>query len=277
MASVAVVTDSTADFAGIDPDELNVTIVPLTVNWGADVLRDKVDISTSEFYLRLRTDPTLPKTAAPPVGIFEEVYRNLLATHDAVISVHIAAQLSATLNVASSAARSVDGQRVHLVDSKCLSVGLGWLAARAAERAAAGDDVAAILDTLEQMVPRLRLLGALETLEYLQKGGRIGRAQAFLGGLLNVKPILRLLDGEVHPVERVRTRQASLRRLVSLAHDLGPKELVAVVHGDCGAEAQALSDELAELEGLPAPIAEIGSVFGVHAGPGLLGVVCLLS
>lgn len=277
MPRTAIVTDSTADFAGINPSELNVAVVPLTLRWGPDVLRDKVDLSTSEFYRRLRVDPTLPKTAAPASGLFEETYQELLAAHESVISLHISALLSGTYNAAAAASRPMDTNRVRLVDSQTLSVCLGWLVERAAELAAANEEAGVILEQLNQMIPRLRLFGTLETLEFLYKGGRIGKAQAFLGGLLAVKPILQVADGEVQPVERVRTRGGSVGRLRDLVEALGPKERIAVVYGGCEEEALALRDRLAEEQGRPVPMAEIGSVFGVHAGPGVLGIGCLLA
>jgi DegV family protein with EDD domain len=277
LAGIAVVTDSTADFAGAHPADLDVTVVPLTVNWGHDVLRDGIDVDTSEFYLRLRTDHNLPKTAAPPLGIFEEVYHDLLATHDAVISIHIASQLSGTYGVAANAARGTDAARLHVVDSTSTSVGLGWLAIRAAQLARAGESADSVLREVRDMIPRLRLFVTLESLEYLQRGGRIGRAQAFLGSLLNVKPVLQVLDGQVHPIERVRTRAASVRRVAQIAAGAGPKELVAVVHGDCEPEAMSLRNDVAVREGADSvPVVELGSVLATHAGPGVIGVGCLL-
>ncbi len=273
--SVAVVTDSTADFAGTNPDELAIHVVPLTVNWGRDVLRDRIDITTEEFYERLRYDKTLPKTAAPPVGIFEDLFRSLLSEHEAVISIHIASKLSATHEVAASAARSVDPDRVHVVNSRSVSVGVGWLAAQAAMLAAAGTPARGIVEEIEEMADRIRLYLTLNTLEYLQRGGRIGRASAFVGGLLNVKPVLQVLDGEIHPVERVRTRGASVRRVAELADQLGPKDLVAVVHGDCRDEAESLAAQISGEQRVP--MAEIGSVVGTHAGPGVLGIGCVLA
>lgn len=273
--STAVVTDSTADFAGISPDELAIQVVPLTVNWGQDVMRDRIDVTTEEFYERLRYDKTLPKTAAPPVGIFEDLFRSLLAEHDEIISVHIASKLSATHGVAASAARSVDPQRIHVMDSRSVSVGVGWLAAQAAMLSIDGVPAARVVDELEEMADRLRLFLTLDTLESLQRGGRIGRASAFVGGLLNVKPVLQVLDGEIHPVERVRTRNASVRRMAELTDLLGPKDLVAVVHGGCRGEAEALVTQISGEERVP--IAEIGSVVGTHAGPGVLGIGCVLA
>jgi len=278
MPRIAVVTDSTADFAAVSPADLGVTVVPLTVHWGRDVLRDRVDLNTTEFYERLRGDPSHPKTAAPPVGIFEEVYADLLKEYDAAISVHIAWTLSSTYDVAASAARSVDPDRVFVVDSTSTSVGLGWLVERAAQLAAADESAPHIVEALGEMIPRLRLYLTLETLEYLQRGGRIGRAQAFVGSLLNVKPVLQLMDGVVHPIERVRTRAASIRRVAEIAEGAGPKERMAVVHGDSETEAVQVRDGLASGQPeLPIPITEVGAVIATYAGPGIIGVGCLLA
>jgi len=278
LSSVAIVTDSTSDFTEIHPADLAATVVPLTVNWGRDILRDGIDITTEEFYLRLRTDRDMPYTSGPPVGIFEEVYRNLLDTHDAVVSIHLASKLSGTYQVALSAARTIDAGRIHVVDSTSVSVGTGWLVQHAAELARAERSAGEIVDAVREMIPRLRLTLTLETLEYLQRGGRIGRAQAFLGGLLNVKPVLEVRDGEVRPVERVRTRAGALRRVAEITRRLGPKALVCVVHGACEEDAAAFCGQVAASEGRERiPIAEIGAVIGAHAGPGVLGIASLLA
>ena len=277
-ATTAVVTDSTADFAGIRPEDHSITVVPLTVNWGGEVLRDKIDVTTEEFYDRLRTDRNLPKTAAPPIGIFEDLYRGLLTQYDAVVSIHIASKLSATYSVAQTAARSLAADRIHVIDSETVSVGVGWMADEAATLAASGASCNKILETVRGMIPRTRLLLTLETLEFLSRGGRIGRARAFVGGILNVKPILEIRGGEIHPVERVRTRAASIRRVAQLVHELGAKERIAVVHGACLSEGEALRETISELEDAKdLPLAEIGSVLGTHAGPGVIGIGCVLA
>lgn len=275
---VAVVTDSTADFSSVRPADLGVTVVPLTVNWGKDILRDRIDITTSEFYARLHTDPVMPKTAAPPVGILEEVYRNLLRSHDTVISIHLSGKFSGTAAVAASAARAVAKDRIWVLDSTSVSVGLGWLVQSAAELAREGAPAEHVLRKIQEMIPRLRLFLTVDTLEYLQRGGRIGRAQAFLGSILSVKPLLEVRGGEIHPIERVRTRATALRRLGELAAAAGPKEMVTVVHGDCEADAQALRPQVADQEGIaPVPITEIGAVIAAYTGPGIVGVGCLLA
>ncbi len=271
LVHVAIVTDSTADFADASPVALNLNVVPLTVNWGKDILRDGVDIGARELYGRLRGDPTVPHTSAPPLGIFEDLYEDLLDTYDAVVSIHLSSRLSGTYDVAGTAARTVDPRRIHVVDSMSTSVGLGWLAARAAGLAAKDATPEAILGEVESLMPRIQLYLTLETLEYLRRGGRIGRAQAFLGGLLNVKPILSLRAGEVLPVERVRARASSIRRLAELAGDVSTAASVAIVHGDCPEEAATLRESLSG--GSSAiPLVETGAILATHTGPGLLGV-----
>ncbi len=278
MASIAIVTDSTADFAGIEPADLGITVVPLTVHWGRDVLRDRVDLSTSEFYDRLRTDPNLPKTAAPPVGIFEEVFRECVSRYDAVIAVHIAATLSSTWSVAANAASTVAPERIYVVDSTSTSVGLGWLVQHAVDLASGDVEASTIVAALEEMIPRIRLYLTLESLEYLQRGGRIGRAQAFVGALLSVKPVLQVAEGAVIPIERVRTRAGSIRRVAELGTGAGPMERLAVVHGDCEAEAVAVRDELTRrLPEVPINVTEVGAVIATYTGPGIVGVGCVLA
>ena len=277
-SEIAVVTDSTADFADASPSDLGITIVPLSVNWGRDVLRDGIDITTEEFYVRLRLDNDQPHTAAPPIGIFEDVYRNLLGVKKAVISVHLSSKLSGTFNVAEGGARDIGAARVRAFDSLSISVGLGWLAQHAAELAAADATLDEITAALSAMRERQRLYFAVETLEYLQRGGRIGRAQAFLGGLLDVKPVLECSEGEVHPLQRVRTRAASLRRLVELAASAGPVAKISVVHGDSLTEAEQIARELEDRLMIPhIPVLELGPVIGAHAGPGVIGVGLLLA
>jgi DegV family protein with EDD domain len=241
------------------------------VNWGKDVLRDGVDITARELYDRLRQDPAVPRTAAPPLGIFEDLYGRLLQTHDSVVSIHLSSRLSGTCGVATTAARNVDAERIFVLDSTTTSVGLGWLVQEAAELAASGSAPEIILREMAGLIPRLRLFLTLDTLEYLRRGGRIGRAQAFVGGLLNVKPILQLRDGEVLPVERVRARASSLRRLAELAGDLRSARSVAIVHGDCPGEAAALRASLTGASEM-VPLVETGAILATHTGPGLLGV-----
>lgn len=271
MGRVAVVTDSTADFPSACPADLNLAVVPLTIHWGKEILRDGIDITARELYTRLQYDPNFPRTAAPPIGIFEELYERLLRAHDAVISIHISGRLSGTAGVASTAAHNVAPERIRVLNSMTTSVGLGWLVERAAELAAGGAVLDAIEREVQGLIPRLRLFMTLETLDYLYRGGRIRRAQAFVGGLLNVKPILQLRDGEVLPLERVRTRAASIRRLAEIAGDIRGARAAAIVHGDAPEDALALR-ELLVGDSTTVPLVETGAILATHTGPGLLGV-----
>ena len=173
-------------------------------------------------------------------------------------------------------ARSVSVDRIHVIDSGTVSIPLGWCAQRAATLAGEGAASDDIVGELTEMIPRLRIYVTLDTLEYLQRGGRIGRARAFLGALLNVKPILFCRDGEIHPVERVRTRPAALRRLAALVLAAGPTR-VAVAHGDSPDDAESVRNQLGLTERIGAvPITELGTVLGTHTGPVSWASVCSL-
>jgi DegV family protein with EDD domain len=278
VTSIGVVTDSTADLQPALQERFGLGLVPLIVNWDGQTFRDKIDLSTADFYRRLRTSKTLPKTGAPSLAAFETVFREQLKQHDAVISVNLAARLSGTYEVARRAAESVDPQHISVVDSGSVSVCLGWLAEMAATLAQKGHEPAAIVEQLENARGRLRILALLETLEFLQRGGRIGRAAALAGTLLSVKPILSVREGEVSPVERVRTMNGALRRLVELVVGLGPVERLGVVDGDSGTHATEVANQLrARYPDLQIERGELGPVVGTHGGPGVVGVGILLA
>ena len=277
MPTIGVVTDSTADFPGDAQERLGIAMVPLSVTWDRDSYRDKLDLPTAEFYRQLQQRPTLPKTSAPPAGVFEQTYEELLGRVDHVVSVHLAGKLSATLDVARGAAERVGKGRVSVVDSGTTTMCLGWLAMRAAERGREGAAPEAIVAELEAMKPRLRLYAVLDTLEYVQKGGRIGRAQALLGSLLNFKPLITIRDGEVHPVERPRSRQAAMRRIADVVAGQGRVERVAVLQGGMPEVLGDLDRVVSErLPDAARDRGEIGIVLGTHAGP-VFGVTALLS
>src|SRR5439155_21843300 len=278
MASIGIVTDSTADLRPAVQERFGLGMVPLIVNWDGQTFRDKIDLSTADFYQRLRTSKTLPKTGAPSMAAFEAAFREQLKAHDAVISVNLASKLSGTYEVARKAAESVDPQPISVVDSGSVSVCLGWLAELAATLAQQGVASAEIVKRLEDTRGRLRILALVETLEFLQRGGRIGRAAAMVGTLLSVKPILSVRDGEVAPVERVRTMNGALRRLVELAVALGPIERLGVVDSDAEANAMEVERQLrAHYPDLTIDRGELGPVVGTHGGPGVVGVGVLLA
>src|SRR5229473_1448418 len=278
MASIGILTDSTADLRPAVQQRFGLGMVPLIVNWDGQTFRDKIDLTTADFYQRLRTSKTLPKTGAPSLAAFEAAFREQLKTHDALISVNLASKLSGTYDVARKAAESVDPRRISVVDSGSVSVCLGWLAEMAATLAQQSLEPAEIVKRLEDARGRLRILALVETLEFLQRGGRIGRAAAMVGTLLSVKPILSVRDGEVAPVERVRTMNGALRRLVELAVALGSVERLGVVDSDAQANATEVERQLrAHYPDLTIDRGELGPVVGTHGGPGVVGVGVLLA
>ncbi len=278
MGSLGVVTDSTADLQPAFQERYGLAMVPLIVNWDGQTFRDKLDLTTAEFYQRLRVSKTLPKTGAPGLAAFETAFRAQLSVHDAVISVNLAARLSGTYAVACKAAEAVDPERISVVDSGSVSVGLAWLAEMAATLGQQGMPPAEIVERLEEARGRLRILALVETLEFLQRGGRIGRAAALAGTLLSVKPILSIRDGEVAPVERVRTITSALRRIVELVLAFGPLERLGVVDGDSPNNAAEVARQLAgHFPDLTIDRGELGPVVGTHGGPGVVGVGALLA
>jgi DegV family protein with EDD domain len=278
MASIGVVTDSTADLEPTVQERLGLSVVPLIVNWDNQTFRDKIDLGPTEFYRRLRTSKTLPKTGAPSLAAFETSFREQLKQHDSVVCINLASRLSGTYGVAQRAAESVDRERIRVIDSGSVSVGIAWLAEMAVTLGNQGLGLDEIVAQLEDARGRLRILALLETLTFLQRGGRIGRAAALAGTLLNVKPILSVREGEVAPVERVRTMNGALRRMVELVVGMGPIERLGVVHADSAANAAEVERQLqAHYPDLTIDRGELGPVVGTHGGPGVIGVGVLLA
>ena len=276
--AVSVVVDSTADVPRHLAEELELTVVPLLVRFGDQTYRDGVDLDPDGFLRLLTSMPGLPQTSQPPSTAFEQAFRKAVdAGHD-VVCLTIASRLSGTYNSARLAAEAVDASRIRIIDSGTLTMHLGWsaiAAARAARDGAAADDVASIaLATLQ----RARLYALLETLDYLYRGGRIGRAAQLVGSMLSIKPILTVQDGEVVPLERVRTWRKAIERLGELTRQDAPLESLAIMHVGNPAAAQELADRLADL--LPSDrllITQAGPVIATYAGPGAVGAVPLLA
>lgn len=264
-----VVTDSTADLPPEWRERYGITVVPLSVHFGQESFRDGVDLLPDEFFARLRRAQTLPTTSAPPPGLFAEVYRRLSAECSGVISIHIGSQLSATVEAARVAARSLEGFSVQVVDSRALTMCVAFLCRVAAEAPSLEEAVRRV----EERVPRQRILALLDTLRYVEMGGRVSRAQAMLGTLLDVKPILRLAQGEIRGADRVRTRGRALPRLLELFREDLPVEQLAVIHAQAAEDAERIRSQLqAELPWLEIQLAQTGCVLGTHVGPGSVGL-----
>jgi DegV family protein with EDD domain len=271
---VAIVTDSTADLTPEMVEEMGVTVVPLQVIFGNESYREGVDITTEEFYERLLNSRQLPTTSAPSVGDFQDVYERLLKEVDSVVSIHIGAKLSATVQAAQTAKQSLaKPERVEVVDSQAASLAMGFAIMDAVEVARAGGKLAEVKATAESAVQRMHVLFMLDTLEYLRRGGRIGRARAYLGALLSVKPILALREGEIYPEERVRTRARGLERIIQSSIRHQNVKRAAVGHSSTPDEAESIRQRLAmAFPNVKVHLIRFGPVIGTHAGPGLVGV-----
>lgn len=273
---VRIVTDSTADLTKEQQQAAGITVVPLNVHFGDQVFRDHVDLTADEFFRRLRASAQLPRTSQPSVGVFEEAYRTLRGNGDEIVSVHLSSKVSGTYNSAQMAAKGVEEQAIEVVDSLSTSMALGFMALEGARLARAGRDRATIAERLRALVPKARVICVVDTLTYLERGGRIGKARALLGSLLNVKPILQLKDGEVVPVGRARGRPQALNKLVELLERDGHVSQLAIMHGAAQADAEQLRERVAaSYPGLDILLTEIGAVLGTHTGPGVIGFTYL--
>jgi DegV family protein with EDD domain len=271
---VRIVTDSTSDFPPPLAAELNVSVVPLSVIFGEDAYQDGRDINHDQFYEMLVRSRVAPTTSAPSVGDFLEIYEPLLKDSHDIISIHLSSKLSATYNNACQAARQLadQGATIEVIDSETVSFGMTFLAAAAARSAMNGAGIEEIKKLVTSMMSRVKILIALDTLEYLRRGGRIGRARAFLGAVMRVKPLLSLRDGEVHPEERVRTKKLAIERLFQIVTSYRAQE-VAVGYTTNEEEAEELRMRFVEaMPGVTTHLQRLGPVLGVHGGPGVLGV-----
>jgi len=255
-------------------EELGVTIVPLQVIFGDEAYREGVDITTEEFYERLVKSRQLPTTSAPSVGDFQEVYERLLEEVDSIVSVHIGAKLSGTVQTAHTARQSLaKPERIEIVDSQAASVAIGFVVMEAVEAARAGAKLAEVKAAAESAVPRTHVRFMLDTLEYVRRGGRIGRARAYMGTLLRVKPILSFREGEVYPEERVRTRARGLERMIQWAVRQQNVKRAIVGYSTTLDEAESIRERLAmAFPNVKVYLVRFGPVLGTHGGPGNVGV-----
>jgi DegV family protein with EDD domain len=273
--NTAIVLDSTADFPDASDRFVNWRVVPLYVNFGTDSFKDGVELTAREFYERLRTSPQLPTTSQPTPGDFLATYEELGA-YERILSIHIASNLSGTFQSAGTAAEQLGDGRVRTIDSQSASVAIAMLALaiqRRLERGTTDEEVDALV---ARYLVEHGLLFTVDTLEFLARGGRIGKAKAFAGQLLNVKPILSIRDGEVLPVKRVRGNRKAFQEFVDALEKNTRDEpglRVGIAHADA-------PERMVELEKMVRDIrpqaqiemeTSLGAVIGAHAGPGTVG------
>jgi DegV family protein with EDD domain len=253
-------------------------VVPLSVLFGDESFRDGIDLDTAQFYRKLTSSPTMPTTSAPAPSLFEEAYRALISQGaTGILQLCISSDLSATCSAAQQAAKTVSqetGVPIEVIDSGQVSLGFGMPAEVVAREAREGVSLEQLKQHAESMLGRVRLYATLDTLEFLQRGGRIGRAQALVGTLLSMKPILQVRDGQVLPLERVRTRGKAMERIGQLVAELGPLEALAVVGSDETSRG-AMAGAVRPVWPGAVETAFLGPVVGTHAGPGAVGVIAL--
>ncbi|HBY98429.1 MAG: DegV family protein [Ardenticatenaceae bacterium] len=279
MTRPVIVTDSTADLTPEEIREYGIIVVPLNIHFGSRVYQDGVDLDREEFFELLEESPSRPATSSPSVATFQETYEDACDQTDQVISIHISAKLSDTIRRARQAADTMLGQcRIMVIDSQSTSVGLGLLVKAAARAAAAGQSTDEIVRMLRGMISHIYLVFFVETLDFLERGGRIGKAQALLGTMLNIKPMLILEEGEIEPLEKVRTRGRALDKLTEFVAEFGAIDSLTIIHN------QSPPEELEELisqirqarpnePDLDIRVAHYGPVLAAHVGPDALGIV----
>jgi DegV family protein with EDD domain len=275
--TVSIVTDSTSDLPPELAKSLGITVVPLNVHIGTDTYLDGVTIKSDEFYRRLKAGTDSPKTSQPSAGAFVEAYRAAARQSRQVLSVHISSKVSGTYNSAVQARQELAGQglEIEVVDTLQASMALGLVVTQVAAAVRDGADLKRAAALAATLSAKSKFFGLLDTLEYLHRGGRIGRAQLFVGSLLNIKPILGLVDGVAHPVERARSRRKGIARVEEITRKEGPLSALAVMYSDDRRDADALASALRDVAPAGGPvIAQFGPVLGTYLGPGALGV-CL--
>ena len=276
--AVKVVTDSTSDFTEEAARSLGVTVVAQNVHFGTETFKDNVTITPDVFYSKLSSGGELPKTSQASPGEFEEVYDRLGADADGIVSIHVSAKTSGTYNSALQAAETTSAScPVAVIDSTQASMGLGLIVAAAAQAANGGASHDEVEAAARDAVSRAECLCLFETLEYLVKGGRVGKAQALIGSVLKIKPMIIFRDGEVSPLGKARTFRKGLDKMKQTARDFAPIEALAVMHSTTPEMAEAVAGDLADLlpDGAEPYVMRFGPALGVYTGPGAVGIALL--
>ena len=276
--TIRIVTDSTSDIPGEVARKLGISIVPLTVSFGKKVYRDGIDLNAEEFYSKLAQSEELPKTAQPSVGSFIDVYEALAQQDNEIISIHLSNKLSGTYNAALLAKEAMTKDcRIEVVDSKSVSMGLGLTVIAAAKAVRDGVTFKEAMDIIHRNISRIHLVAFLQTLEYLEKGGRLGKGKALLGTLLHVKPLIAVREGEVQPFGLARTTKGALQRLYDFVNALLHIRGLSIMYTTVSKEVEILAKLLAPL--FPQDriiVTQVGSTLGTHTGPGTVGVAALV-
>lgn len=275
--TVKIVTDSLSDITEDLAKEMGLTVVPLTVFFGHESFLDRVTINTDEFYRRLAQGTIWPTTTQPPPGDFVNVYNKLAKKTDEILVITLSSKLSGTYQSASQAKEMVEGKcRIEVIDSRKVAMSLGLIVISATKAAQAGAKLDELVDLVNKAIPRSHLIAYFDTLKYLAKGGRIGKAQGMLGAMLSIKPILTIKDGEMSPLTKLRSKAAGMDYLYNYVAGFSNIEELAVEHATTPEVADELTDSLSSL--FPRDRiyqSTISPVVGTYAGPNALAVSVL--
>ena len=273
---VAIVTDSISSMSQAMGREYGVHVVPIHIQFGANSYLDDVNLDSNRFYSLLAANHHLPTTSQPTAHDFLQVYQELAGKAAEIVSIHASKKVSATVDSARVACKELPDVPIHVVDCENLSMGQGLIVIAAARAADAGKRGEEIVQLVERLIPKVKVLFTVETLEYLRRGGRIGGATALLGSALKIKPVLHIADGQVEPLEKPRTRKRAVARLLELmTEQVGDAETVhaGVLHCHAPEEAEKLAQQMADqFNCVELVITEAGPTIGTHGGPGTVGV-----
>ena len=271
-----ILTDTTSGLSLAEAQEIGVHLVPQIVNFGEDSYRDDTELDTATFLQKLRAAKELPKTAAPPPALYDPVFSEVAQTGEDVICLHPSAKVSGTVRSATVAKQNYPHANIHIVDTQVIAGPLATLVLLAAKWARDGIPAEIILDGIEDLIAQQKVYFLVDTLEYLQKGGRVGGAQAVAGWMLGIKPILTMQDGQIESFEQARTKKKAIARLASLVEEQAEREgdpHICVMHIDALEDAQTLIEAIQSSMGIKdIPLYELPPAIVVHAGPGALGV-----
>jgi len=272
-----IVTDTLSDMPDRLAEELGVSIVPLNLHFGTETYRDRVDITTEDFYRRLQTDNVLPTTSAPPPGVFVDLFTRLAKETDEILAIMTSSKISAIHESAVQAKAMVKLDcRIEVIDSLQTLTGQMFVVLLAARAARDGATLEQAVEIVREAVPRTHVRGVLETLEYLRRGGRIGKAQAFLGSLLKITPVLGFIDGEAHPIARVRSRAQAMDFMANFVKGFSRIEELAIEDATTPDDAEMLAERLSSV--FPRErmyMTRLSPVLGAHIGPGAMIVSVL--
>jgi len=275
-AKVAIVTDSTVNLPTDVIKANNIYVIPQILNWEGKSFLDQIDISTEEFYQRLPNSKDLPKTSQPAPGQFTEHFEKVAEGAESIVAIFVSQALSGTIQSAHLGAEAMGDYPIEIVDSRSVSLGLGLLATAAARYAAEGHDYKEVAAYVRTLVPRIRVLFVVDTLEYLHKGGRIGGAKRLVGSMLSIKPVLGLEDGQIEPQAQIRTKKKAIQHMldVVLGEMKGKKNIHAgVIHAAAPEDAAYVAEQVrASVNPAELYVNELTPVIGANVGPGVVGM-----